>query len=259
MTKLLTRLLCGLALAAVVGAGSVTLANADEGTPNDVQAAYSEEALAGLRSMEESSVSIDETDGPDFSAATSFGFPRRVHLWSDDLVQGEETAVPTTTVDEWLAPVLGPEDEPLGTFRVWRPTSEKQAELAGYNDDAELAGALQKLEDDSALISDPTIEAWYALDGGIVTALNQSAAREVPIPAAIDEVAGTVAARYAEAIESSEEIGEGAAGGMPVDDQRPWYDGMNLGILIPAIMLILAAGLGLAWQTLNARKRRRSG
>ncbi|MBA4248134.1 MAG: hypothetical protein C0444_07560 [Microbacterium sp.] len=253
----LVRSLFGFAVAVALSAGSLAPAHAatDE-IPLDVQAAFSDDALAALRQSEESPSADGETGGSEFTGATSFGAPRQVHLWSSDLILGKSSDQPTTALDEWLAPILGPAGEPLGAYRVWRPTPESTAELAGYNNDIELAAALQKLDEVSVLVSDPTIEAWYAVRDRSVSAVNQSAAREVPYPTAIDEVALLVAERYGAAIADSEEVGEGAAGGMAVDDRRPWFYGMDPWILGAGSLLLLVAAWGGIWW---ARARRRVG
>lgn len=255
--KKLIRSLFGFVIAVALSAGSLAPAHAaGNEIPPDVRAAFSDDALAALQKSEESQVTVDGTGVPDFSAATSFGVPRQVYMWSTDLILGKPSDEPTTALDEWLAPILGPAGEPLGTYRVWRPTPDSTAELAGYNNDIELAAALQKLDEVSVLVSDPTIEAWYAVRDGSVSAVNQSAAREVPYPTAIDEVALLVAERYGAAIADSEEVGEGAAGGMAVDDRRPWFYGMDPWILGAGSLLLLVAAWGGIWW---ARARRRVG
>ncbi len=202
--------------------------------------AYSANALAARRHAQDTSVTVDETGGPDFSQATSFGLPWQIQLWSNDLISGKPSAEPTKPIEEWLAPILGPEGDVLGTYRVWRPSPGSEAELAGYDGDIELASALQKIDPQSALVSDPTIGAWYALSEGTVTALNQSAAREVPSAMPIDEVAGLVSARYAEAITKSQENGYG---------MNPW-------ILGAGSVMLLAAAIGLIWRIRSVRADR---
>jgi hypothetical protein len=253
--KRLTRALLGVFLAGALGAGSLMSAHAAIGDlPPDVQAAYSIDALNALRNAEESLVTVDKTGVPDFSAAESFGAPRQVNLWSTELITGKLPSEPTSALEEWLAPILGPAGEVLGTYRVWRATSGGNAELAGYNDDIELGAALQELGDGSVLVSDPAIEAWYVLRDGSVSALNQSAVREVPYPMPVDEVARTIADRYDAAIRNSEQVGDGAAGGMTVEDRRPWYYGMNLWILATGSLVLLASALGGIWWTRAHRR-----
>jgi hypothetical protein len=228
----------------------------DDEAPADVQAAYSSEALDYLRAADDSEVTVDQTGVPDFSSAAAFGTPHQVNLWSPELIAGKSFSEPISPLEEWLAPILGQGGEPLGTYRVWRPTSDSKAELAGYNDDIELARALLQIDDKSDLVSDPAIEAWYAVSDGSVTAVNQSAAREVPYPTSIADVAKIVSARYAEAIETSEEAGEGAAGGMPVDDRRPWYYGMDPWVLGAGVLLLIASAIGAVFWM---RARRQAG
>ncbi|MEN9619923.1 MAG: hypothetical protein RL499_116 [Actinomycetota bacterium] len=249
------RVLFAAVVAVALSAGTLAPAHgAANEIPPDVRAAFSDDALEALQKSDESSVTVDQGDAPDFSTATSFGVPRQVSLWSTDLILGKPSDQPTTALNECIAPILGPAGEPLGTYRVWRPSSDSRAELAGYNNDIELATALLKLDKETILVSDPTIEAWYSMRDGSVTAVNQSAAREVPYPTAIDEVAGLIAERYGAAISDSEEVGEGAAGGMTVVDRRPWYYGMDPWILGAGAILLLVAALGGIWW---ARSRRR--
>lgn len=245
----------GFGLVVVFSAGSLGLAHAaSEKIPPDVQAAYSAAAITDLQNVEDSLVTTDKTGVPDFSSASSFGTPHQVHLWSAELIAGKTSSDPTAPLEEWLASIDGPSGELLGTYRVWRPAAGNTAELAGYSDDIELAGALSKLDDKSDLVSDPAIEGWYAVSDGSVTALNQSAAREVPYTASIEEVAGIVAARYAAAIQNSEEVGEGAAGGMAVEDRRPWYYGMDPWVLGVGVLLLLAAAGAAVWRVTVRRR-----
>ncbi|WP_146086482.1 hypothetical protein [Rathayibacter sp. AY1D1] len=245
----LTRIVAGSALAVAFSLGSLATAQAaTEGIPSDVQAAYSTEALEKLRTADETLVTVDETGVPDFSSASSFGTPHQVNLWSSDLISGKASNTPTSPLEEWLAPILGPDGEPVGTYRVWRPTSDSKAELAGYNDDTELVGALQALSEKSVLVSDPTFEAWYAVSDGSVSALNESAAREVPYTTSLNEVASIVSTRFAESIKNSEATGEGAAGGMTVLDRRPWYYGMDPWMLGAGAFLLLASAAGAFWR-----------
>lgn len=238
----------GFGLVVAFSAGSLGAAHAaSEEIPPDVQAAFSSTAIKDLQAVGDSVVSVDDAGVPDFSSTSSFGTPHQVLLWSPELISGRMSSNPTTPLEEWVAPIIGSDDKLLGTYRVWRPTTGSKAELAGYNDDIELASALNDLKDESALVSDPAIEGWYAVHDNSVTALNQSAAREVPYATPIDEVARIVSTRYAEAIQNSEEVGEGAAGGMAVEDLRPWYYGMDPWILGAGVLLLIASASAAAW------------
>ena len=111
----LIRFVLGTAAAVALSLGSVAPAYADpEELPADVQAAFSSTALEHLRTAEDSLVTVDETGIPDFSSASAFGAPHQVNLWSSELIAGKQFSDPTSPLDEWLAPILGPAGELLG-------------------------------------------------------------------------------------------------------------------------------------------------
>ncbi|MGC0370555.1 hypothetical protein [Microbacterium sp. SLBN-111] len=235
------RVATGLLIAMALAADTTSAARAADGdaeVPADVADAYSSAAIANLRDIDASANTADGPKVPDIGSAALFGVPRQIHLWSPALIAGEVDGDAVAPLDEWLAPIVGADGDLVGTYRVWRPTAGSTAEYAGYNDDDDLARALDGLDDRATLVSDPTIDAWYAVRDGVVTALNASASREVPSPASVDEMRGVVSTRYAEAIAGAGQI-----------SMHP----LTLGI--GAMLLVASAAGAVVWATARRRAR----
>jgi hypothetical protein len=99
------RVLFAAVVAVALSAGTLAPAHgAANEIPPDVRAAFSDDALEALQKSDESSVTVDQGDAPDFSTATSFGVPRQVSLWSTDLILGKPSDQPTTALNEWNLP-----------------------------------------------------------------------------------------------------------------------------------------------------------
>ncbi|THE06093.1 hypothetical protein E1I21_13760 [Microbacterium oleivorans] len=192
----------GVLTAGAIGAGAAQASGAQ--TPTDVIAALSVAAIDDLR---------DQADGmPELADAASFGDVHRVHRWSHELIAGDASD-PVTATDEWVAPVLSSAGEAVAIYRVWRETPDGTAEFAGVDGDAATAVALAEVDPSVTLISDPTIAAWYTLQGGVVTPVGSARFDDIRAATPIDQVAETVSARYAKNIrDAAPATGNSSAG-----------------------------------------------
>ncbi len=178
-------------VAAVLGllaVGAPAASAADGDTPADVIAAFSVENAVEL--------GADETSGlGDLADAASFGTVHPVHAWSASLIAGE-AGDPVSAMDEWVAPVLSASGEAVGVYRVWRETPDSDATFAGVDGDAATAAALAEVAAGATVVEDPTIAAWYTLDGGIVTPVGSAGFDDIRVATPIDRVAEIVSARF---------------------------------------------------------------
>ncbi|MBD3943601.1 hypothetical protein IF188_18065 [Microbacterium sp. NEAU-LLC] len=245
---------------ALLLSGYAAPALADDSTPPDVRDAYSTKALDNLRASNggtKDAGNMGDAGVPDFSSAARFGDPHQISVWSAELIAGDAKAPAVTATDEWLASVLAADGEVLGTYRVWRPSAAARAEMAGFNNDVELGRALSALPSDAVLVNDAPSAQWLSLDDGVVSALNQVAAVEVPSPMPVSELAPIVAKRYAQAIADAEGHDDAVGGGGSTGVHRPWYDGTKVWIIAGVTAAILAGALGAAIAL--SRERRRAG
>lgn len=203
-------------IVAAVGLGAAS-ARADDAVPDDVVAQYTTDAAERLRDAGESQVDVESDDGasPDFASASAFGAIHRLYAWSPAFIDGTSSDRPVSAMDEWLAPVLDDRGETVGTYRVWRPSSGSRAEMAGYDDDRELARELQHMASSALLVEDPMSGGWFVVDGETISAANDIASLEVPSPASAEDVMILIAERYAEAIAAGAGQPDSVGGGGP--------------------------------------------
>ncbi|WP_449283907.1 hypothetical protein [Leucobacter sp.] len=138
-------------------------------TSADVAARFDERAATGLR--EDRSGALAEDGGNPLSGASAFGRIHRIHHWAPEYVAGASSTPVAAPLDEWIAPILDDDGTALGTYRVWRPSSDDPAEEAGFNADAALAAAIATMDPAAALIEDPSSGMWFALQDGRAAAL----------------------------------------------------------------------------------------
>lgn len=232
-------------------------ASAAEDVPEDVVAAFSDTALQQLQAMNAEDRAGDPA-APDLSIATGFGDVHRVHLWSASLVTSADTSDPVTALDEWVAPLLGRDETPVGVYLVWREHAGAAAEFAGYDHDADAAAGLASV-DGGIVVSDPTIAAWYELRDGQLRGLNPQARVELPTPEELSAFALVISERHHETLRQSAGL-EGAAGGSAVDGdgstvaERPWYSGLNLWAIGGAVILVVAGSAAIISFTRRSRR-----
>lgn len=174
-----------LGLIGVLGTG--TAAAAEEPVPPGVAAAFRDDALAFIAA-----------DGqvPEMADASAIGTVHEIFTWTAAFVSGESTSRPFESTRQWVATVLaGP--RAIGTVLVWLPDGVN-AEVAGYNDDAELGAALETVGD-AAYVQDELSGAAYVVDGVRVEPLNKRATAELPLAASVSDFQKRMLARAAEA------------------------------------------------------------
>ncbi len=169
---------------------------------------------------------------PDLTAAAQFGEPRLIYTWSEAMIAGDTTANALESTAEWTAPFLTADGTPLGTYRVWRPPEKVTAEMAGYNNDVELARNLASMPSEAYLVHEAPTESWFGVEDGIVSPLGQLAAREVPEPISVERLTPIIAKRSADAMAGP---------------------GINIGLLVGTILIVGAV----AGATIILRRRRR--
>lgn len=205
-----------------VGASAASAAEGD--TPADVIAAFSVEDAVEL--------GADEASGlEDLADAASFGTVHRVHAWSASLIAGEASE-PVSAMYEWVAPVLSESGEAVGVYRVWRETPDSDATFAGVDGDAATAAALAGVATGATVVEDPTIAAWYTLDGGIVTPGGSARFDDIRVATPIDRVAEIVSARFAQNVRDAAQ---------PVGLSYESWMGAGIALLL----VVAAVGVGL--------------
>ncbi len=129
-----------------------------------------------------------EGDGIDFDETTKAGVIERVHVWSDELREGEETDHPLDLLNEWIVPITIAE-APVGLATIWINPATVRPELALFQADADLATALSAVADGSSLVHDVESAAWLALaaDGTLTPLVPGTTGLSTPVP--IDDVA----------------------------------------------------------------------
>jgi len=186
MTKRRWRFMASIVAALVVGGAAAAQASEPE-TPADVRAALSIE------------MAVDTGTLPELEGAASFGPVHRVYRWSDALIAGD-AGDPVTALDEWVAPVLSSSGEALAIYRVWRESPDSVAEFAGVDGDAATAAAIVDVDADAALVSDPTVAAWYAVWDDVVTPVGSATFSDIRAGTPVGEVATLVSERTAQAV-----------------------------------------------------------
>lgn len=107
--------------------------------------------------------------GIDFDATTTVGAISRVLAWTPDFLAGEKSDDATVLTNDWVAPV-SLRGAVIGLATVWINPATELPELATF-DPPELARALAAAPPASLLVHDPDREAWFAIDGDVLTPL----------------------------------------------------------------------------------------
>lgn len=219
-------------LAALLVLAPAALAHAEGSVPAEV-AAYAADGSLVAQLNDVYGVN-DEGDGIDFDETTKPGVIERVHVWSAELREGEETDHPLDLLNEWVVPITIA-DAPVGLATIWINPATVRPELASFEADADLATALSAVPDGSSLVRDAESAAWLALaaDGTLTPLVPGSTGLSTPVP--IDDVALLPAAG-----------GPAAPGGDP---------GTGVGFAI-AVLLFLLAVIVVALVLPGLRKRK---
>lgn len=127
-------------------------------------------------------------DGIEFDETTTTGVIERVHHFSDELRDGEDTEFPLVLVNEWIVPISIAE-EPVGLATLWINPVSVRPELASFEADPELATALSAVPDGASLVHDEVSVAWLALaaDGTLTPLVPGTTGLSTPVP--IDDIA----------------------------------------------------------------------
>ena len=205
-----------------------TAAQADgDEVPENVADVFSTDMLEDMHDNG-SSVMLGKNPGTfanpvDYGDVVGFGTIHEVFVWSHAFIfDGDPTSAPEP-YEFWIAPALLNNGDAAGTATVRWPSPEGVARVSGYDNDVELGNALKKVPDGAQLITDYTINAWYAVKDGTVTAVNTAAATEVPQPMPIEEFQPIIATRWAERIAASEGVFGGAGGGGGGNGASWWH------------------------------------
>lgn len=175
-------------------------------------------------------------DGIDFDDTTKPGVIERVHVWSDELREGQETDHPVDLVNEWVVPITIA-DAPVGLATIWINPATVRPELALFQADADLATALSAVADGSSLVHDVESAAWLALaaDGTLTPLVPGTTGLSTPVP--LEDVALLPASG-----------GSAPGGGDP---------GTGLGFAIAVVLFLLAViVVALVLPGLRAKKKK---
>ncbi|MFT4287028.1 hypothetical protein [Nocardioides sp.] len=221
--------------------------------PDDVSQAFNGEALSHLREMNATDMEKSGVRTTNVSAATDFGDPRQIHMWSANLLASAAVDEPVEAMLEWVAPILDENGDALGTYRVWRSAPDRAAEFATYDGEVELGESLESVPLDATLIGDVETGGWFWLADGEVTPLNDLARAEVPRSVPVSEVASIVSARHQAMLAMSTE--EDSAGGAPVQRAAIDSDGFNWPLVAGSGALVLVGVAGALVVTVRGRRR----
>lgn len=199
----------------------------DDDIPNDVMNAFMVDMLDDMHRGSDTAVVLGKDASQlgrpdDYTGVVGFGPIHEVYGWSQEYIAGENTDTPFRPYDEWIAASLLEDGTVVGTARVRRPTPTSAAEFGEISNRFELGQALNMVPDDAILVEDPTNIGWYAVRDGIVTAVSDQAAAEVPTPMTLDEFQSIIAERWAAREAASQGI-PGSAGGSGVGDVSWWH------------------------------------
>jgi hypothetical protein len=183
---LVAALAASLALAPASLARAGGLTPAEGSVPSEVAAYVADGSL--LTQLNDVYGVNAEGDGIDFDDTTKPGTIERVHIWSAELLAGEETDHPVDLVNEWAVPI-SIADAPVGVAVVWINPATVKPELASFEADADLATALSAVPDGSSLVRDAASAAWLALaaDGTLTPLVPGTTGLSTPVP--LDDVA----------------------------------------------------------------------
>jgi hypothetical protein len=173
-------------LAALLVFLPASLARAEGSVPSEVAAYVADGSL--FAQLNDVYGPDAEGDGIDFDETTKAGVIERVHVWSTELLAGEETDHPLDLLNEWVVPITIA-DAPVGLATIWINPATVRPELALFQADAELATALSAVADGSSLVHDVESAAWLALaaDGTLTPLVPGTTGLSTPVP--IDDVA----------------------------------------------------------------------
>lgn len=107
--------------------------------------------------------------GIEFDATTSVGAISRVLEWTPAFLAGKTDAPATVLTNNWVAPV-SVRGAVIGLATVWINPSDGLPELATFDPPA-LARALAAAPASALLVHDAPHEAWFAIDGEMLTPL----------------------------------------------------------------------------------------
>lgn len=157
-----------LLLALLSGAPSTPAQAAEQPTvPRQVADYFAEGLIPRLIDLYGSGDGVNA--GIDFDATTTVGGISRVLEWTPDFLAGKRTDVPTVLTNNWVAAV-SVRGQVIGLATVWINPALDAPELASF-DPPELARALAAAPPESLLVQDTAREAWFALDGDVLTPL----------------------------------------------------------------------------------------
>lgn len=148
------------------------------------------------------------------AADLTIGEPSPVGRWSQDYAAGNEADEPYTFAGQWVAPVTvedGDSDEPQAVLRAAQP-EDQAISAADVIDDAELAEALQRLEEEVPVVYDDQLDAWFAAGEDEIWPLTEAARTVLSGPVSYPVFQPYVAERHATA-QASPAPEDGVTGG----------------------------------------------
>lgn len=226
--------------------------------PDDVQSYFEGEALTIVRANSEGEVTVGQ-EGPDYSEVAGFGTIREIHTWSSAFILGGDASRALVSMNEWIAPMES-SGGPAGTFIVVKRDGLGKAEFSSYDNNVELASALQDMpEDGGALVLDPPSGGWYVVRDGAVSGVSTSGKADVPAPIALVDYQRHLAERYVLAMENAAGFDDAVGGGGPVRGQSTWLNSTGLFCLfVGSALLVIGASAALA-SAVGKRRQRGTG
>ncbi len=109
-------------------------------------------------------------DGVDFNDTTEIGQLNRVFAFTPDFLAGVATDAPVERLNEWTAPITV-NDAPIGVATIWINPATVAPELADFVRGSTVTVALSDIADDASLVRDDNTDAWFSLEGGMLSPL----------------------------------------------------------------------------------------
>jgi hypothetical protein len=257
---------CVAAIGLFVSAGGASAATPDASAavPPDAQEWFSDHAARVVAEIRGSADIIDIAEKATATAAgaISVGSVHALAMWSAEYRNGVSDAVVSTPIDEWIAPMMT-DGRFSGTVTAWRERGV--VTLAYFDDNAELARALDATAVDIPVVYDAPLDAFFTVSDEAVAPLSRTAYAEIQKATAVVDFQRLLVVRYAgfdkdvsglspsdpqaAMVGGGPSVPRSVAGG-PSAGGRTWVRGVGVGVMIASVF-------ALVWSLARSRAKRR--
>lgn len=211
-------------------------------------------ALAAPRAVASSSTPAAR-GADDARAVLGTSDVHEVWLWSTAFLRGDEAGLvePLDSAEQWVA------GTPDGTRTAWRDPEQDRVVEAGWDDDVELARALEGLAADDRLVTDEGDWLVVGADGTVRRLLPERFSEAPAEPTSLADFQTDRTARW-EAAVAGDGLADGTAGGAggtdaTADDGAAGQGGLRSAVPVAVVVAMLLTGTALAVRTRRERDR----